>query len=204
MERKRINRNHGRKPPRYKHKINENKRLWTIWHGIKKRCLFENEPRYPQYGGRGITICQSWIDSFDNFAEWAYENGYQSDLTIERIDVNGNYCPENCKWITRKEQANNKRDTIWIDYKGRHVQLRKLCNEMELHYDAIHNRITKLGWDAEKAIDTPMQTDGSLRSECRKRGLNYRTVSSRINKLGWTREKALSFPTNIGRGMRPF
>lgn len=202
MERKRIYRNHGKRPPRYEHKVAENKRLWTIWNGIKKRCLFETEPRYAQYGGRGIKMCQPWIDSFDNFADWALNNGYRDDLTIERIDVNGNYCPENCKWITRCEQAFNKRDTIWIDYKGRHIQLRKLCKEMDLHYDAIHNRITKLGWDAERAIDTPMQTEGSLRSECIKLGLNYGTVISRINKFGWTREKALSVPTNTGRGKR--
>lgn len=199
MERKQ-NRNHGKKPPRYQHKIEEHKRLWYIWNGVKKRCLFENDARYFQYGGRGIKLCEEWKESFDNFAEWALSNGYNDTLTIERIDVNGDYCPENCKWITLKEQAANKRDTIWIDYHGRRVQLMKLCEEKNLNYDPIHNRIMCLGWDAEKAIDTPIKTnEGSLRSRCIKHGVNYATVRDRIVKLGWPEEMALSVPTDRGR-----
>lgn len=200
MEHKKINRNHGKKPPRYRNKISDNKRLWNIWNNMKRRCLCESDVRYHQYGGRGILLCDKWKESFDNFADWALANGYKENLTIERIDVNGNYCPENCKWITLKEQANNKRDTIWIDYKGRHIQLRKICDEMNLHYDAIHNRITKMGWDAERAIDEPLYTnEGSLMSDCNALGLNYGTVRDRISKLGWSREEALSVPTGRGR-----
>lgn len=204
MERKRTNRNHGIKPPRYRHKVSENKRLWHIWNGIKKRCLFDTEPRYAQYGGRGIKMDPEWVESFDHFADWALANGYNDELTIERIDVNGNYCPENCTWITRKEQAFNKRDTIWIDYHGKHVQLRKFCDEMGLKYDTIHNRITKMGWDAEKAIDIPLYSNkDSLRSKCEKLGLNYDTVYDRITKLGWSEEEALSTPTGRGRHEAP-
>lgn len=204
MKRTKTNRNRGIRPPRYKHKIAEHKRLWNIWNGIKKRCLFETDERYHQYGGRGITICQPWIDSFDNFVEWALENGYNDGLTIERIDVNGNYCPENCTWISLKEQAFNKRDTIWVDYKGRHIQLRKLCNEMGLHYDAMHNRIAVLGWDPEVAIDTPLKTnEGSLMSKCNALGRNYGTVRDRIRKLGWSEEEALSVPTGRGKHNKP-
>lgn len=204
MNRSRVNRNHGIKPPRYRHKVVENKRLWNIWNGIKKRCLFETEPRYAQYGARGITICDEWKESFDNFADWAYANGYDDTLTIERIDVNGNYCPENCKWITRKEQAFNKQDTIWVDYQGKRIQLRKLCEEKGLRYDAIHNRIMKMGWNVEKAIDTPLYTnEGSLLSKCKEKKLNYATVRDRIRKLGWSEEEALSVPTDGGRHGAP-
>lgn len=200
MARSRMNRNHGIAPPRYRHKVVENRRLWNIWNGIKKRCLFENDARYPQYGGRGIKMDPSWAESFDNFADWALCNGYSDDLTIERMDVNGNYCPENCTWIPLIEQANNKQDTIWVDYHGRHVQLRKLCAEKYLSYDAIHNRITKMGWDAEKAIDTPLYSPkGSLMSKCKALGMNYATVRDRIFKLGWTEEEALCLPTGRGR-----
>lgn len=198
--RSRTNRNHGKKPPRYKHKIAEYKRIWYIWNGVKKRCMFENDARYPQYGGRGIKMCEAWQESFDNFVEWALSNGYEDNLTIERIDVNGDYCPENCTWITRKEQANNKRDTIWVDYHGRHVQLKKLCTEKNLNYDAINNRIVALGWDHERAIDEPIKTnEGSLMSICTEKGMNYGTVRDRIVKLGWTMEEALSVPTGRGR-----
>ena len=197
---RRTNRNHGIPPPRYRHKVADNRRLWNIWNGMKKRCLFENDARYPQYGGRGIKLDSDWAISFDSFADWAFENGYRDDLTIERINVNGDYCPENCTWIPLKEQANNKRDTIWIEYKGKRVRLRKLCEDMHLHYDAIHNRITKMGWDAEAAIDTPLYSnDGSLRSKCASLGLNYNTVHDRITKLGWAEEEALSVPTGRGR-----
>lgn len=197
---RRTNRNHGVPPPRYRHKVADNRRLWNIWNGIKKRCLFENDVRFHQYGGRGIKMDPGWVKSFDAFADWALSNGYQDDLTIERKDVNGNYCPENCTWISLKAQADNKRDTIWIDYKGEHIQLRKICDDKNLHYDTIHNRIKKMGWDAEKAIDTPLYTNkDSLRSKCNAIGSNYNTVHDRITKLGWTEEEALSVPTGRGR-----
>lgn len=203
MKQRRVYRNHGIKPPRYTHKVAEHKRLWRIWNGIKKRCLFETDARFHQYGGRGIKMDESWR-SFDVFAEWALSNGYDDTLTIERIDVDGNYCPGNCKWIPLKEQASNKRDTIWIDYHGEHIQLRKLCIRMKLRYDAIHNRITKMGWDPETAIDTPLYTnEGSLMSKCKEKGLNYGTVRDRITKLGWTEEEALSVPTGRGRHGSP-
>ncbi len=203
MSRK-INRNRGIAPPRYRHKVNDNKRLWNIWNGMKKRCLFENDVRYPQYGGRGIKLDSGWAKSFDVFADWAFANGYDDDLTIERVDVNGDYCPDNCKWIPLREQAYNRQDTIWVDYNGEHIQLRKICEMKHLHYDAIHNRITKMGWDAEKAIDTPLYSSKeSLLSKCKAVGANYYTVHDRITKLGWTEEEALSVPTGSGRHGSP-
>lgn len=192
--------NKGKKPPRYRHKVAENKSLWYRWNGIKKRCLCEHDARYHEYGGRGIRMCAEWQESFDNFADWALANGFREDLTIERVDVNGDYCPENCCWIPRKEQAFNKRDTIWINYHGRKVQLKKLCDEKGLHYDAIHNRIVAKGWDHEKAIDTPLQSnEESLRGKCLAAGVNYNVVRDRINKLHWSEAKALSTPTGRGR-----
>lgn len=200
MKRHYTHSNRGKVPPRYKHRIDQHMKLWRIWNGIKRRCLHDNEPRYFQYGGRGIKMCEAWQKSFDYFADWALANGYEEGLTIERVDVNGDYCPDNCTWITRREQAFNKRDTIWVDYMGRHIQLRKLCYEMNLNYDAINNRIVALGWDAERAIDEPIKTnEGSLMSKCRELGMNYGTVRDRINKLGWTEEEALSIPTGRGR-----
>lgn len=200
-----MRRNNGKAPPRYRHKVEENKSLWYRWNGIKKRCLFENDERYDEYGGRGIRMCQEWQDSFDNFADWALANGFREDLTIERIDVNGDYCPENCCWIPLKEQAFNKRDTIWVDYHGRHVQLRKLCIEKGLNYDAIHNRIRNCGWDAEKAIDEPIRTnEDSFEKKCKKLGLNRAVVRDRINKLHWTEEEAFGTPTGRGRGIQHY
>ena len=187
-------RNKGVRPPRYVHKKKDHLSLWYRWHGIKKRCLNPTDARYHQYGGRGIKVCDEWLASFDNFAEWALSHGYSEGLTIERIDVNGDYCPENCKWITLQEQSFNKRDTIWVDYRGEHIQLKILCERLGVCYDTVHNRIRKMGWSVEKAVSTPsLQTD-SLMSKCEERGLKYSTVRDRIVKLGWSEEEALSIP----------
>lgn len=191
--------NKGVKPPRYKHKRAEYKSLWYRWHGIKKRCLNVNNERYHQYGGRGIKICEEWLASFDNFAEWALNNGYSEELTIERIDVNGDYCPENCKWVTLQEQSRNKRDTKWVDYKGEHIQLIKLCEREKVCYDTVHDRIYKRGWSVEKAINEPSHRENSLMSKCREKGINYATVRDRIYKFGWSEERALNTPS-LGRG----
>ena len=86
-------------------------RLYRIWHGIKNRCLNPNCADYRIYGGRGITVCNDW-HRFIPFMFWAQENGYNDELTIDRVDPNGNYCPENCKWVTVLENSKNRRARI--------------------------------------------------------------------------------------------
>lgn len=84
-------------------------RVYRIWQAMKSRCGNSNVPCYSYYGGRGIKVCDEWLNSFESFYEWSMVNGYAADLTIDRIDVNGNYEPSNCRWVTMAEQNKNKR-----------------------------------------------------------------------------------------------
>ena len=189
------------KASKFKHSVKDHKRLYSIYNGIKKRCYNENEPRYKDYGARGITMCEGWLNEttgFDNFVEWSSSNNYNENMTIDRIDVNGNYEPANCRWVSLVEQSLNKRETKWVDYKGEHVQLIVLCERLGVTYDTVHDRIYKRGWSVEDAIEKPSIQVNSLMSKCREKGINYSTVRDRINKLGWSEERALNTPS-LGR-----
>lgn len=93
-------------------------RLHGIWSNIRYRCENPNARNTSDYGGRGIKVCAEWSKSFEAFAEWALANGYRDDLTIDRIDVNGNYEPSNCRWVTVREQGRNKRNNVWLTLDG--------------------------------------------------------------------------------------
>lgn len=129
-------------------------RLYYEWSNMKSRCLNPKNIMYSNYGARGITVCEDWKD-FLNFAKWSESNGYSESLTLERIDVNGNYCPENCCWIPRKEQCLNRTDSHKITAFGKTQTIKEWSDETGLKYDTIHARIQYYGWSAEEALTKP-------------------------------------------------
>ena len=106
-------------------------KLYEKWKSIKSRCFNQNHDRYKDYGGRGITVCEEWLNP-ENFVKWALENGYQEGLTIERVNVNGNYEPNNCIWITSQEQYYNKINTRKVIYNNNEYCLAEILNKLDL------------------------------------------------------------------------
>lgn len=127
------------------------KRLHQIWNAMKNRCLSPLNKNYEHYGGKGITICEEWLDWF-KFKEWALNNGYTDELTIDRIDYNGNYCPENCRWTTWEVQANNTSSNKMIEYEGRTQTLSMWCKELGLDYFRTKARFNVCGMTPEEAF----------------------------------------------------
>ena len=171
--------------------------LHNVWCGMNNRCN-PNHANTRGYGERGIIVCEEWKD-YAKFAEWARTNGYEEGLTIERIDVNGNYCPENCCWIPHGEQARNRRTTKWVEWQGRKMSLAEAAEIAGLPYKQVHFRL-KHGWDLEKALTTPLKHGASdLKMEAEKNGINYHTAYNRYYIQGWSFEDATSIPS-AGKG----
>ncbi len=134
-----------------------NNRIYRIWIGIKQRCLNERCNNYHNYGGRGISICKEWLKDFHKFEEWSLNNGYNDCLSIERINVNGNYEPNNCKWATRKEQARNRRSNHLYKYKGEIKCIYELAEKYNINVKTLQRRLLICKWSIEKSIETPVR-----------------------------------------------
>lgn len=184
-------------------------RIRAVWRAMLFRCENTKATAYKWYGGKGVTVCDEW-HNFDNYIMWYKKNNYKDGLTIDRIDVNGDYEPSNCRLITQQEQSENKTDSLDVLYHGCKVNLHKLCRDLKLPYKTIWYRITNLKWEIDKAIDTPLQKKtrvflkpsytykgftGSARVICKRNNLDYRTVQYRLRK-GWDSDKAFGKPTN--------
>lgn len=141
---------------RVKHDLSKT-RLYNIFSGMKGRCYNKKLKSYKNYGGRGITICDAWLRDFKTFYDWANDNGYADDLTIDRIDVEGNYEPSNCRWLPLSEQQNNKTDNLNITYKGKTQTLMQWSKELGINYNTLRNRLHRSKYSIEDAFEKPVQ-----------------------------------------------
>lgn len=132
-----------------------NTRLYHIWRTMKARCADPNSHKYHSYGGRGITIRHKWLNSFEAFYDWAMANGYREDLTIDRIENDGNYEPSNCRWASAKEQANNTRKNRLLTHNGETHTMSEWADLTGIGEKAIYRRLNR-GWSVAKALTTPL------------------------------------------------
>lgn len=168
-------------------------RLFNIWRGMRTRCYSKSDYHYKWYGARGITVCDDWKNDFHSFYDWAMENGYQDGLSIDRIDNNGDYCSENCHWITQHEQTYNTRKNVYLTYNGETKCVSEWSDIIGISNGTLYHRI-KCGWSDEKILTTPvtvpetqqimLEIDGQRRSiqEWSKiSGVSTQNIKHRLN-----------------------
>lgn len=131
-------------------------RIYVIWSDMKQRCYYAKNINYHNYGGRGIKICDEWLHDFKTFQVWAMANGYADNLTLDRINNDGDYCPENCRWATRAEQDNNTHANRRVTFNGETHTISEWAKITGINYSTLWRRICVLEWDVEKALSTPV------------------------------------------------
>ena len=140
----------------YRHGMSHS-RLNNIWRDMIRRCDSPNRYAHEYYHDKGVTICDEWRHNFKSFYEWAIDNGYSDKLTIDRIDVNGNYEPGNCRWVTMKKQCNNKTNNVKITFDDRTHTISEWAEITGIKSSTIRARIINYKWDVSKALTTPVK-----------------------------------------------
>lgn len=126
--------------------------LYSRWNGMKSRCA---DPKRSRYYCRGITVCDEWANSYESFAKWSRNNGFREDLTLDRINNDGNYSPENCRWVDGTVQQNNKENNVRITFNGETHTQAEWTRITGLSKDIIHDRLER-GWSVERTLTTPV------------------------------------------------
>ncbi len=134
-------------------------KLVSIYYDMLKRCHDPKNKGYKRYGARGIYVCEEWRNNCSSFYTWAKENGYRKGLTIDRIDNNKGYSPDNCKWTTWKVQTDNSCNTRWILFNGEKKTLKDWAATLDISYQVLADRIYRYGWSIERALTTPVKHD---------------------------------------------
>lgn len=131
-------------------------RLLGIWYNMKERCYTKSSSVYRKYGEKGITICDEWRNDFMTFYNWAISNGYSEELTIDRIDSNGNYEPSNCRWVNNEAQANNRKSNVLITYNGETHTITEWSKILNIKKEVLFSRKYN-GWSIERMFSTPIK-----------------------------------------------
>lgn len=135
-----------------KHGLADNHPLYGVWKNMKKRCSNPNATGYENYGGRSICVCEEWASNFQKFYDWAIANGWSKELTIDRINVDDDYYPENCRWATMKVQNNNRTKNHYLEYEGNQYTLSTLSEYLNIPYNVVRYRISNCKWSVEQLI----------------------------------------------------
>lgn len=188
--------------------------LYNVWKSMKGRCYTKGDSAYKHYGARGIRVCEEWRNDFMSFYNWAISQGYTEEnkrnCTIDRIDVNGNYCPENCRLATYQEQANNKTNTKRFEVNGELLTRRELGEKYKVDYKRLKGRMDR-GHTIEEALTYKKELkymitiDGvtkSLQEWCKENGINEITAHARITRYGWNPIDAVTKTPQPGKGWR--
>lgn len=163
-------------------------RLYRIYVDMVSRCTYECCSRYKNYGGRGIKVCDEWLNDRTTFFDWAMENGYQDNLTIDRINVDGNYEPSNCKWTTSYEQSQNATTNIRLEYNGQIKSVSEWAKEYNIKSKTLYSRIHNYGWSIDDALLTP----NNKKPECSEKAIENKLrkwlAKNGIYALGVTKQ----------------
>lgn len=174
-----------------------NTRIYRIFHGIRQRCNNEKSKVYKWYGGRGITVCEEWnnADGFINFYKWSINNGYADNLSIDRIDVNKGYSPDNCRWVSTHEQARNRRNNIYVNYNGKKEVLFDVAQKENINNTTLQYRYKKNeDLDLSRPIHRTVLYNGNkltLRELSKITGIPYNTLQTRYT-MGYSDDEMVS------------
>lgn len=181
------------------------KKLYNVWASAKKRCYDEAYYNYKNYGARGIIMCNEWLNDYSSFETWALSNGYKEGLFIDRVNVDGNYEPQNCRFITPKQSGNNRRNHTYLTYKGVTKNVTQWAEELNVSDAAIFGRLKK-GWSIDKIFNRPFlgkikhtfnDRSLTLKEWSKEVGIPYQTLVHRVGHSKWPLEKAITQPLEI-------
>ena len=170
--------------------INSQYRLYRIWQMMRQRCNNENAENYKYYGGRGICVCDEWENDFSLFALWSFANGYNDNLTIDRIESNGNYEPSNCRWISKKEQMNNRSSNTKYTYDGETHTLSEWADIYKINKETFYTR-----WSNGKR-GTELFAPAKIKMKNRE-PIEYNGKTQTIRR--WSEEYNINYSTLIKR-----